>query len=374
VRAGGRCTFCNEYLLESDLTLRPVLLGEIAHNVAASDAGPRGDANISEVDRNLADNLLLLCGRHHPDTDKRANLDLLTVDQLQALKAEHERRVLEATASVGRSNTVLLRMQGNVRGAVVDVALSDATEAVIRSSDRFPELALSFDRRGVEIDLRQIAGELTAGSEYYSAASARIDELVLQRLQPAVEAGAVEHLSVFALARFPLLVHLGSRLDDTVRVDVFQRHRASEDWSWPSDVTEPVPFRSRRLGGTEVDSLITAAALIINASGTIHQSELPAEVSQLPLFVIEPEFGAPHPDSVATRSVRDSFESAVRRLLSQLEAELKQVRHIHVFAAAPVALGVTLGRSVGWGIHPTLVVYDRRDDGTYCVALEVRAP
>jgi hypothetical protein len=37
VRSGGRCAFCNVYLLQSELTRRPVLLGEVAHNVAASE-------------------------------------------------------------------------------------------------------------------------------------------------------------------------------------------------------------------------------------------------------------------------------------------------------------------------------------------------
>ncbi len=53
------------------------------------------------------------------------------------------------------------------------------------------ELALSFDWRGVEIDLRHVAGELEADDSYYKAAAARIDEVVSQRLRPAAEQGAV---------------------------------------------------------------------------------------------------------------------------------------------------------------------------------------
>ena len=196
VRSGGRCAFCNDYLLESELTRRPVMLGEVAHNAAASDDGPRGDATVSVKERNSSENLLLLCGRHHPDADKRVQLDLLTVDQLRAFKTEHERRIRQATESVGRKQTALLRMQGHVRGAIVDVGLEAATEAVLRSSNRFPELPLSFDRYGVEIDLRHVAGELDASIEYYRAATARIDELVNQKLRPAVENGAISHLSV----------------------------------------------------------------------------------------------------------------------------------------------------------------------------------
>ena len=376
VRSGGRCAFCNAYLLESDLTLRPVLLGEVAHNVAASAGGPRGDQRIPGGQRNSADNLLLLCGLHHPDVDKRAQLDLLTVEQISALKKEHERRVLEATATVGRRRTVLLRMQGHVRGATVDLGVEAATEAVLRSSNRFPELALSFDRRGVEIDLRQIAGELTAADGYYTAAAARIDEVIARLLRPAVEKGAVPHLSVFAIARFPLLVYLGSRIDDTLTVDVFQRHRATESWIWPKVTDDDPGFVVRREDPLHAPGTYPAtdAVLIINASGTIHRSELPAETDSLPAYLVEMDGGAPHTDSVRSRSVRDSFELAVRKMLGQLEQSDKTVRRLHVFAAAPVSVGVTLGRSVGWGIHPRLVVYDRRDDGSYQPTLEVSAP
>lgn len=375
VRSGGRCAFCNAYLLESDLTLRPVLLGEVAHNVAASDAGPRGDQRIPAEQRNSADNLLLLCGLHHPDADKRAQLDLLTVEQIRTLKEEHERRVFAATETVGRRRTVLLRMQGHVRRATVDLGVEAATEAVLRSSSRFPELALSFDRRGVEIDLRQIPGELTADDSYYKAATARIDEAITHLLRPAAEHGSVPHLSVFAIARFPLLVYLGSRIDDALTVDVFQRHRATENWIWPASADDDPEFVLRREDPLHAPKThpATDAVLIINASGTIHRDELPTETGTFPAYVIELEGSPRHTDSVRSRGVLDSFERAVRNMLGQLEESHKTVRHLHVFPAAPVSVGVTLGRAIGWGIHPRLVVYDRNDDGSYQPALEVKA-
>jgi SMODS-associated and fused to various effectors sensor domain/HNH endonuclease len=376
VRSGGRCAVCNVYLLESELTLRPVLLGEVAHNVAASDTGPRGNPRTPINQRNSAENLLLLCGHHHPDSDHRVQLDLMTVDQVRKLKDDHERRVFEATASVRRKPTVVLRMQGHIRGATVDLGIETATEAVLRSSNRFPELALSFDRRGVEIDLRHVAGELDRDDVYYKAAVARIDEVVTQLLRPAAEQGAVPHLSVFAIARFPLLVHLGSRLDDALTVDVFQRHRASESWVWPEPSADDPRFTVRREGPAtgERREPATEAVLLINASGAIHRSELPSATAELPTYVVELDRGTPNTDSVRSREVRDSFVQAIREMLGQLERSDKTVRRLHVFAAAPVSVGVTLGRSVGWGIHPQLVLYDRLGNGTYDRALEVTAP
>lgn len=374
VLAGGRCVFCNAYLLQSDLTRRPVLLGEVAHNAAASDGGPRAVPKMSAKERSSAGNLLLLCGRHHPDSDKREQLDLLTLDQVRRLKEEHERRVFEATETARRPPTVLLRMQGHVRDATVDLGVETATEAVLRSSNRFPELAMSFDRRSVEIDLRQTAGEPDAGPDYYAAAAARIDEILAQRLRPAIERGAVPHLSVFAFARFPLLVYLGSRLDDSLDVDVFQRHRASQNWVWPDPSDDDPGFVVRREDSPgERDGTDSEAVLIVNATGTIHRSELPPAMAGLPVFIIELD-DARHPDSVSSRAIRDSFERALREMLGGLEQTNKSVRRLHVFAAAPVSVGITLGRAIGWGIHPDLLVYDRLGDQTYAPTLEITAP
>lgn len=372
VRAGGRCVFCNEYLLESDLTLRAVPLGEVAHNVAASDGGPRSDESLDRDDRSVAENLLLLCGRHHPDSDKRTQLDLLTVDQLKERKARHERRIRAATDAVGRPPTAILRLIGFIKGAPTTITTEDAVEAVIHASDRFPELLSTNDQHGVELDLRSLPGEIDGSPDYYRSAAARIDEVLSQRLRPDIESGRLSHLSVFGLARLPLLVHLGARLDDAVEVDVYQRHRSTQKWIWPT--SEPSDFTFTWRQAAAGSDSPPDGVLIINASGTIHVAELPEVVSDLPMFEIGPAGNPPHPDSVCSRTVLDGFERSLRELLAHIEATTKTVRTLHVFAAAPVSVATTLGRSVGWAIHPSLIIYDRLPGGAYRQALEVCPP
>jgi hypothetical protein len=113
--------------------------------------------------------------------------------------------------------------------------------------------------------------------------------------------------------------------------------------------------------------------LIVNASGTIHPVELPGTLSALPRFVIEPVDAVPHVDTIATRMALGSFERAVRHLLGHLEAAHKTVQRLHLFAAAPISAAITLGRAAGWGIYPSIAVYDRTSSG-YQLALEVTAP
>jgi hypothetical protein len=135
-------------------------------------------------------------------------------------------------------------LRGHVRGAPDDLGRDAATRAILCSTDRFPAFPFAPDRFGIEIDLRGIPGEANADPAYYQAAARRIDEVIQRLLKPAVDDDSVPHLSVFALARLPLLVYLGSRLDDTIATDIYQRHRTGETWTWPS-YGEPAEFVHR---------------------------------------------------------------------------------------------------------------------------------
>lgn len=371
VRAGGTCTICKQYLLESGLTAREVTRGEFAHNVGRkhSAKSPRGLNPLPVGERDTADNAVLLCPTCHAEIDDLHQLDVFEVDKLFELKHEHEAFIRDVTGRSESQRTVVLRLRGFVRGATDDLGRDATTKAILASTNRFPSFPFA-DRLGVEIDLRGLAGEDAADLGYYSAATRKIDEVIERLLKPAAVDDAVPHVSVFGLARLPLLVYLGSRLDDTIATDVYQRHRVTESWAWPA-TADSVAFIHRR--DSDGDGASTEAVLIVNASGTVHPHELPTDLQSLPRFVIEPVGPTPHVDTIATRGTLAAFEQAVRRLLAELEATHKPVRRLHVFAAAPVSAAITLGRSVGWGIHPSLTVYDRAGD-SYRFALEVTAP
>lgn len=65
-RAGGRCQFigCNVPVWKDVLTTRDINHGKIAHIVAFSADGPRGDPIESSKLKLDPSNLMLLCGKH----------------------------------------------------------------------------------------------------------------------------------------------------------------------------------------------------------------------------------------------------------------------------------------------------------------------
>jgi hypothetical protein len=185
VAAGGRCTICNRYLLADNVTGQEVSIGQLTHIVGWSTApgSPRGDHELPAEQRNSAE--WTRC----------------------AMKRGHEERIRKL-ASLGHENrTTILRVVGNIHGRPVELNSSSVTTALL-ANNRFPDWVL----RGAdefEIDLRAIPGEPTSSPAYWAAARSHLEDR-LTHLCTQVRKEAVNHVSVFALARIPVLVLLGT--------------------------------------------------------------------------------------------------------------------------------------------------------------------
>lgn len=92
--SGGICAFpnCGRNLIEpGNETDDPAFIGEIAHIVADSRQGPRGDSPMTDAERDRHPNLLLLCQHCHAKIDKQPLT--YSVPVLRQIKVEHEAKV-----------------------------------------------------------------------------------------------------------------------------------------------------------------------------------------------------------------------------------------------------------------------------------------
>jgi hypothetical protein len=364
-RAGGVCVLCKSYLLEGRLTGLGVSLGELAHVVGQQHTAgsPRGLHELAVERRDDADNVLLACASCHNEIDKKLVAAILDVDRLRALKAAHEKHIRRLVTLPHEAGTLVLRVAGKLRGDAFDVSRATATRTVT-ADGRFPSFDLDRHNEGVEIDLQGLPGEDDPGEAYYVTAQQVIDEALAHKLHPAVASGEVRHVSVFPLARVPLLVYLGSRLNDNFAVDVYQRHRATQTWQWDADA-QPHHFTATVPELAEAEQ----AVLICNVSGTVNLEQLPGEVRGLPLVVVEPD-ALPSPDVVRSRASLEAFCKAIREVNATLDAHKDNLRRLHVFGALPPSAAVELGRLHDRHIHPALVLYSL-DIGAYRFALEI---
>lgn len=84
-KSGNVCAFpgCTHELV----TARNLFVGQICHIEAANPGGQRYCPNSTDEDRRSFKNLMLMCYRHHKETDDET---LFTPDVLQAMKFDHE--------------------------------------------------------------------------------------------------------------------------------------------------------------------------------------------------------------------------------------------------------------------------------------------
>jgi len=111
LKSGNVCAFpnCDRTLLLAETRADgAAVIAELAHIVAASRQGPRGDVELDEESRNLAKNLIVLCPEHHAVIDAQPRT--YSVPVLRQMKADHERRIAAAGARGRRSETTALTL------------------------------------------------------------------------------------------------------------------------------------------------------------------------------------------------------------------------------------------------------------------------
>jgi len=354
VRSGGRCAICNKYLLDLNYD---VSIGEMAHIVGWSkaDKSPRGEAELALDARNTVDNLMLLCADHHKIIDTKELLQEFTLERLMQHKTDHEKRIHHLTDLQIDSESVVLRMLGGIRGATVEVSKEHARNVIFNSERKFAMFIDSFDKHGIEIDLKALPEPEENWEGYWSIGQGIID----RSLNPLIEGvgkGQVRHLSVFAMSRIPLLVYLGYKLDDKIPTSLYQKHRGDQEtWMW-SEEAKTETFEVVKLKENTSDNVV----LILSLSGSINPSELPEEVSEsYNLYEIRPVGTTPNREILRSKASYENFSKTYHGLLSQLEVSHKSCKQINLFPAIPVTAALACGRGLMRDAQPAITVYDR---------------
>ncbi len=95
--AAGRCSFpgCDKRLsVEQAADTAPYTLGEMAHIKGKNPGSNRYDINQNDGERDLYQNLILLCPNHHTEIDKPENEGKYSVGWLIDAKSNHEKWVI----------------------------------------------------------------------------------------------------------------------------------------------------------------------------------------------------------------------------------------------------------------------------------------
>lgn len=343
VRAGGRCEFdgCNAYLLEHHVTLTEGNFAEMAHIVAFSADGPRGKKN-RPININDVANLMLLCPRCHKFIDD--NPDKFTRATLEGYKKRHEDRIYHVTGLGPDQKTSIVVLKTKIGHQTVTIPFGQVLEAV---TPRYP-----VSKEGLTIDLTQVPVE---SSGFLAAACDTIQNHLQSFFGPGGEVNRSNHISLFALAPIPVLAYLGSRLSNKVPLDLYQRHRDTEDWSWKRS-GRPVEYVFRKI---EKGTIAGGVALIVSLSGAV---ELQAVRSLIPNGANIYEFTlanlTPNPTFLRTRADLERFRHQYQVAIASIANAHPGIRTVDLFPAVPAPIAVLCGRELLPKIHPALRIYD----------------
>jgi len=330
-RAAARCQFagCNKPVSMSELTLEDANMAEKAHIIAFSEVGPRAEITYPPTKLNEIDNLMLLCHGCHHIVDQAGGPERYTADRLRAMKQAHEDRIELVTGIVPELRSHVVTYGATVGDHATVSVFANAGEALF--PHRYPAT-----RRAVNIGALGTSHR-DRDQDFWARERTQLCQKFERLVRGPLEDGEIKHVSLFALAPQPLLVQLGVLLGDINSVDVYQRHRASSSWTWPTDGA------ALRFDTPEPVGEGKVPALVLSVSAEI-ATERVTEIIGEDVTVWRVTVPVAGNDIVQSRAALQAFRETVQRLQNAIHVRHGITTPIHVFPAMPVSLAVELGR------------------------------
>lgn len=348
VASGSRCEFmgCNELVSQDDLTRQEDNFAHMAHIVADSPEGPRGDKELSPEMAKEFDNLILVCLKHSKLIDGK-NREKYSIEDLRQQKKNHEERIRRQTALQPDNTTTVLRFIANIGDRAVTVVLNDALHAILPK--------FSADDHGILLDFTARSGR--GDENFWISFSDEIAKQVERDLADTNSRKRPSHISIFALGPMPLLMKLGNAVGNIIPADLYQCHRDTGKWEWKPESDEPFEYTTR-------ESLVSKnkdVALVLSLSGKIHEDEVYKVFSEKP-HLYEISMDSPTPGFLSQKSRIEKFRGKYRALLSLIRERHGGDVRIHLFPAVPAPVAVLCGRELLPKADPSVIVYDQEKD------------
>jgi hypothetical protein len=349
-RAAGRCQFasCNRVLSRAPATQETRNLAEKAHIYGFSVGGPRASDDWPVALLNDVENLLLVCHDCHVVIDRAEGPERYTAALLQDMKRRHEQRI-EIAAGVAPGQRSHVLTYGTFVGAHQALpTFADAAAALFPG--RFPASATVLELG------RRTGSQRDRDAAFWAEHRRELDYEFGRQVREPLERGDLAHLSVFAIAPQPLLIHLGVRLGDITRVDTYQLHREPAGWHWPTDGGAAVPFEVTAPDPARAEG---APALVLAVSATVTPDRITRVLGE-DAAIWQVRVPEPNNDVVKTREMQADFRRVVRGVLDRIKAQHGHTMPVHVFPALPVSLAIEFGRARMPKADAPWVLYDEQ--------------
>ncbi len=354
--SAGRCQYrgCTEVLHTDILTKRNFNKSYIAHIVADSSGGPRGCITRSSVLADDISNLMLLCDTHHRLID-RADIAGHPENLLLEMKREHEERVATIFNIGYDKQSHIVTYNSNIGSHSPNLHYSIVSKAV--TPEYYPAEASNIGL-GVAMSLNK-----DSDPDFWQAEQKSLRQKFDRFLFPRVNSGEIKHISLFGFAPIPLLIYLGTLVNDITAVDIRQKRRNPDTWSFESDEETVYHFVS--------DKQKTNVALKIELSDNILNERITSVLGDdTTIYTIRID----NPDNDFVKSRKQIVDFGVK-----MKEAFREIKRIHgqdvilnIFPAMPISLAVQLGRVWMPKADLSMKIYDQNYAlGGFVEAIEI---
>lgn len=363
IAAAWRCQFdgCGEDLSSHFATNEHANYSYLAHIIASSVDGPRGDAVWSPLLADDAENIMLLCDKCHRLIDRVAPT-FYTTEKLRAMRARNVADVKRLLAGLQYPPAEPIMLIGNISGQPHYYSKRNVEDAMLnaglRPSRDVPEY---FCFNNYILHNPHSAAYWGCLFESLYTDIPRLKAL----LNGSARGHARPHLAVFPVHSTSVLMLGGRLIGDTAGVSVFQFHRdkvagsQGGQWAWPSDVAAPSPDKYH-LETVKDFSGENEACLLVSLTFDIAHERLTKQCFenghlQLPTLKLSADrFGADvigHPKDLELFGAK--LDEAIRTLQDKWKAQ-----RIHLYVGAPASACFRVGQKMQARNQATYVCYE----------------
>ena len=323
-RAAGRCEFkgCNKPLYLHGITMDNCNLSNCAHIIGDSENGPRGTKDSKILAQNF-NNIMLMCPEchHYIDNEGVGKYDAQT---LFDMKKKHEKRMEYLTGFKEDLQANIVTYCANIAEHMPQFAFPELQKALL--PDFYP----------TSTDMIQLGVNFYAG-EYWDSYWKREEENLVHfcksRVLDCIDRWEYKRIALFGLAPMPLLVRLGTMLNNKHNVVVYQKQR-SGGWKWPKtdDTIDYIIHRPCKEDGVPV--------LVLSLSFSIIER---VKKENAGASIWEITINNPNTDFLQSEKMLYDFGRKIEMILDEI-SKTSSHQAINLYLAAPAACCIEFGR------------------------------
>lgn len=185
-------------------------------------------------------------------------------------------------------------------------------------------------------------------STFWKEEDERLIKTVKNKLMPYLQTSKVQHISLFALAPMPLLVRLGTLLNEKFSVEAYQKHRNPDNWNRLSEVTDNYIIHQPNDISKQPVLVFSLSDNIINRIKALYDGNA---------SIWEVTVPNPNMDMMRTLEQQVRFRELVRNLLNEI-THASDFKEINIHMAVPVTCAIELGRVWMPKAHYSLRLFD----------------